>query len=100
MDKKYMGGRGVLRKTEELQAETWEHLGMAILSVIPWTFSFLSLVAAFATQMWPFVLVSAALAFVAYKMSAPHGNAIRALREHTEKMKMETSKRGKGWAND
>ena len=100
MSKKYMNGRGINKRTRELQGKLWENIEGAIFG------STLALVAPFAAGVAAFAFDAYIIAFlllsaipVGIAMALPWHKAHAEITRHREAMEAETAKRGKGWAS-
>jgi len=110
MNDMYLGGRGVMRETKRLNDKVWEALPLAfvggcvatcgpliayavLIHNMPWQPPATPLQV---TMAWMLSIMSVV---VGVTLNMPWRKAIKDVRRHTELLKAETAKRGKGWAD-
>lgn len=94
----YMNGKGTIDETHRLANEMWDKLEYVLLGGIAMaTAIFLLIVVVVDDVSWPWPVIIALVA-ASWALTRPWEKAERALREHTARMKAETAKRGRGWA--
>lgn len=102
-DPLYMGGRGVLKKTDELVDASWATIfhgviGYTIATVVP----IFALVVALANwDLWVTVcsiIIALVSVFGGFEIARPRRDAMAALVAHRKAVEAETEKRGPGWA--
>lgn len=110
-DERYMNGRGLLKRTEELNDAMWDALPMAFIgtsaAVLGPFISWGVFIHRFPWDLpppewflWAFIIISTLSVSGGIWVSLPWWKAGRAIKRHTKMMKQETAKRGERWAED
>lgn len=96
----YMGGRGVMKRTEELSDRMWDEMGPAWIGSVLAAMSAFCAVVSIAFESYFLGIALIAPIPVGIAMALPWFKTKAEIAAHRQAMAAETAKHGKGWAKD
>jgi hypothetical protein len=97
-DEPYMNGKGTIDETRRLVDEMWDKLWLAIAGGFSLSIAATMVIMSIIENSWGTLPVVIILVLVGLALGRPWAKAAHALGKHTARMKVETAKRGRGWA--